>query len=476
MAELKAAFRITRKRTIRRSDGTVSVEGIRYQLPAPWRHLRTVWVRYARWDLSSVDLVEGRSGERLCTLYPLDKRGNADGVRRSTSHGGKDDGGSGAAAEAQLPPLLKDILDDQDATGLAAACRQPRRGQRRRSGRDIMNRELLTLYGLKWNPFATDVPVDSLLTTPAVDSFCRRIEHHLVRQGGFALIAGEPGAGKSVALRLLAERLGRTDGLEVAVLTHPSSGLGDFYREMADLFAITLIHNNLWLGFKGLRHRWLLHFDDTCRSLSCSSCPSAGGREGRVTVFPRTSAEGDSGGVGALAPRRLPVQSVRTAGANTSGPSGVHGELPGKEHGIRDGRHRARGHDPERHAREARHVLGELFLLFQPLQVSVHCLLLPSSVWMGALSAPGGVRLRRGADVPSIGTVRRRGALRAAPPYARRRGAGMGSGRGSGLAIRGRNAAAPVCPGRRPRRYRFCRAAAQAFSPARWYRTLVPKR
>ena len=126
-----------------------------------------------------------------------------------------------------------------------------------------MNRELLTLYGLKWNPFATDVPVASLLTTPAVDSFCRRIENHLVRQGGFALIAGEPGTGKSVALRLLAERLARGDGIEVAVLTHPSSSLGDFYREMADLFGITLIHNNLWLGFKELRHRWLVHFDDT---------------------------------------------------------------------------------------------------------------------------------------------------------------------------------------------------------------------
>ena len=126
-----------------------------------------------------------------------------------------------------------------------------------------MNRQHLTLYGLKWNPFATDLPVDGLMTTPAVDSFCRRIEHHLVRQGGFALIAGEPGAGKSVTLRLLASRLEQTEGLKVAVLTHPSSNIGDFYREMADLFGITLVHNNLWVGFKGLRQRWLGHLEDT---------------------------------------------------------------------------------------------------------------------------------------------------------------------------------------------------------------------
>ena len=91
-AELKAAFRITRKRTLRRSDGTVSVESIRYQVPQPWRHLREAWVRYARWDLGNVDLVDGRSGERLCTLYPLDKRANADGVRRR-ARPGADEGG-----------------------------------------------------------------------------------------------------------------------------------------------------------------------------------------------------------------------------------------------------------------------------------------------------------------------------------------------------------------------------------------------
>ena len=54
-----------------------------------------------------------------------------------------------------------------------------------------MNRELLTLYGLKWNPFATKLPVEALIATPAVESFCRRIEHHLVCTGGFALITGE---------------------------------------------------------------------------------------------------------------------------------------------------------------------------------------------------------------------------------------------------------------------------------------------
>ena len=79
-------MRITRRRTLRRSEGTVSVEGIRYQVPQSWRHVRETRVRYARWDLVSVDLVDGRSGERLCTLYPLDKRANADGVRRRGGH------------------------------------------------------------------------------------------------------------------------------------------------------------------------------------------------------------------------------------------------------------------------------------------------------------------------------------------------------------------------------------------------------
>jgi type II secretory pathway predicted ATPase ExeA len=81
-----------------------------------------------------------------------------------------------------------------------------------------MTTKLLALYGLKWNPFAADLPSEALYPTPKVEAFCWRIEQSLVREGGFALITGDPGTGKSVILRLLAERLGRLRDLTVGAL------------------------------------------------------------------------------------------------------------------------------------------------------------------------------------------------------------------------------------------------------------------
>ena len=49
-----------------------------------------------------------------------------------------------------------------------------------------MNKKLLALFGLKWNPFSPDVPTDALLIAPRVESFCWRVEN-LAREGGFAL-------------------------------------------------------------------------------------------------------------------------------------------------------------------------------------------------------------------------------------------------------------------------------------------------
>ncbi len=121
---------------------------------------------------------------------------------------------------------------------------------------------LLAFYGLKWNPFAPDVPVEGLLTTPRLEHFAWRVEQ-LVADGGFALITGDPGTGKSVALRLLAHRLGRLRDVVVGVLSRPQSGAADFYRELGELFSVKLSPHNRWGGFKALRERWKAHLDST---------------------------------------------------------------------------------------------------------------------------------------------------------------------------------------------------------------------
>jgi general secretion pathway protein A len=126
-----------------------------------------------------------------------------------------------------------------------------------------MNKKLLALYGLKWNPFSTDVPAEALYNPPKIDAFCWRVEQTLIHDGGFAMISGEPGTGKSVALRLLAQRLSSVRDVSVGVISLPSGRLGDFYREMGDLFGVELSPHNRWGGFKKLRERWLAHLEGT---------------------------------------------------------------------------------------------------------------------------------------------------------------------------------------------------------------------
>lgn len=126
-----------------------------------------------------------------------------------------------------------------------------------------MNKKLLALYGLKWNPFSPELPIEALYTQPKVENFCWRVEQSLIREGGFAMINGDPGTGKSVVLRLLSERLGQLHDLTVGAIVHPSSNLADFYREMGDLFAVELRPHNRWGGSKALRERWQSHLEST---------------------------------------------------------------------------------------------------------------------------------------------------------------------------------------------------------------------
>src|ERR1700675_1429834 len=100
-----------------------------------------------------------------------------------------------------------------------------------------MNKKLLALYGLKWNPFAPDVPVEALHLSRRIEAFCGRVQQ-LVGEGGFALVTGAPGTGQSVALRILAERLGAQRDIKIGIVSRPQAGLADFYREMGELFGV----------------------------------------------------------------------------------------------------------------------------------------------------------------------------------------------------------------------------------------------
>lgn len=118
-----------------------------------------------------------------------------------------------------------------------------------------MNKKLLSLYGLKFNPFSPEVPASALWKSPAIESFIWRIEQQ-IGEGGFSLISGSPGTGKSVALRLLAERLTSLPDVTLGILARPQASVADFYRELGHLFSVSLSPHNRWASAKSLREKW----------------------------------------------------------------------------------------------------------------------------------------------------------------------------------------------------------------------------
>jgi len=125
-----------------------------------------------------------------------------------------------------------------------------------------MNKRLLNLHSLKFNPFSSQLPATALWVTPQIQSFCWRIEHQ-VGEGGFALAVGDPGVGKSAALRILSEHLKGLRDLCVGILTRPQAKTADFYRELGHLFGVSLSPNNRWHSSKSLREKWLAHIEAT---------------------------------------------------------------------------------------------------------------------------------------------------------------------------------------------------------------------
>ena len=125
-----------------------------------------------------------------------------------------------------------------------------------------MNNKMLALYGLKWNPFTANVPTEALHVTPRVESFCWRVQQ-LAGDGGFALVTGAPGCGKSASLRILSASLETQRDVTVGVISRPQANIADFYREMGELFGVELRPHNRFAGAKILRQRWQAHIQGT---------------------------------------------------------------------------------------------------------------------------------------------------------------------------------------------------------------------
>jgi hypothetical protein len=112
---LRLHFTRTVKRHQRRSDGTISAAGLRFEVPNRMRHIEQLTVRYAQWDLSEVYIVDPRHNTKvLATIHPQDKNRNADGRRRviDTAEPAEPE-----APKEPLPPLMRKLLAEYAATG-----------------------------------------------------------------------------------------------------------------------------------------------------------------------------------------------------------------------------------------------------------------------------------------------------------------------------------------------------------------------
>jgi transposase InsO family protein len=120
-AELKMAFTAEAGRTQRRSDGTISLKGIRFEIPSRYNHFQRLSVRAACWDLSQVHLADPKTGAILCRLFPLDKQKNAQGERAAKGSPGDKPAAAVSPAPSSMAPLLQKLIQQYAITGLPPA-------------------------------------------------------------------------------------------------------------------------------------------------------------------------------------------------------------------------------------------------------------------------------------------------------------------------------------------------------------------
>jgi putative transposase len=119
-AELRLSFCAEESRSQRKSDGTVTIKGVRFEVPARMRHIGRLQILYRTWDLSVAYVVGPKDGRLVTEIYPQDKTKNSSGIRRAITSDAPSPHTSPRQTEV-IPPLLRRLLADYAATGLPPA-------------------------------------------------------------------------------------------------------------------------------------------------------------------------------------------------------------------------------------------------------------------------------------------------------------------------------------------------------------------
>lgn len=112
--ELINKFRGEVSRKQRRSDGTIMLEGIRYEIPSRFRNLSEVYVQFARWNPTNAHLLDPETGKLLAKIFPLDKARNAN-QHRATVLDAPD---TSYESDNKASELLQKYMQEIAATGM----------------------------------------------------------------------------------------------------------------------------------------------------------------------------------------------------------------------------------------------------------------------------------------------------------------------------------------------------------------------
>ncbi len=115
--ELVDVFRRETTRRQRQTDSTISVEGIRFEVPGAYKHMRRITIRYSHWEPTRVHMVDPQNGKEICQLFPENRVYNSSGERR-VIHTDTSSISNPTEIKNEVAPLLEEMLQNMSETGL----------------------------------------------------------------------------------------------------------------------------------------------------------------------------------------------------------------------------------------------------------------------------------------------------------------------------------------------------------------------